>query len=126
MIQLDQSARRVPYKPQTSQDRLRSERKTESSSNKYCRADDLSNEASVEQFFVSRLIADLSYEDNEIKTKEAISALPVGKGRKKEAYKPDFLLYGNKKPRWIIDAKAVGENPDDFVGQGAGYCLAIN
>jgi hypothetical protein len=40
---------------------------------------------------------------------------------KKEPYKPDYLLYGKKKARWIIDAKAVGENPDDFVGQGS-FC----
>lgn len=96
------------------------------SSNKFCRAADLSNEASVEQFFVSRLVKDLGYEDGEIKAKEAISELPVGKGRNKEPYRPDFLVYGKNKPRWIIDAKSVGENPDDFVGQGAGYCLAIN
>ncbi len=98
----------------------------DSSSNKFCRADDLSNESSVETFFVNRLLNDLGYEDAEIKPKTSIQELPVGKGRNKEPYKPDYLLYGKKKPRWIIDTKAVGENPDDFIGQGAGYCLAIN
>ncbi|MDP2657171.1 MAG: N-6 DNA methylase, partial [Candidatus Deferrimicrobium sp.] len=95
-------------------------------SNKFCRSDDFSNEASVEQFFVARLLEDFGYEDDEIKPKTAISELPVGKGRKKEPYKPDFLIYGKKKPRWIIDAKSPGENPDSFTGQGAGYCLAVN
>ena len=95
-------------------------------SNKFCRSADLGNESSVEQFFVNRLLADLGYEDREIKPKTSLDAILVGKGRKKEAYKPDYLLYGKKMPRWIIDAKAVGENPDDFVGQGAGYCLGIN
>lgn len=99
---------------------------TDKFSNKFCRSGDLSNEASVEQFFVTRLLEDLGYKDEEVKPKSAISELPVGKGRKKEPYKPDYVLYGKKKPRWIIDAKSIGENPDDFVGQGAGYCLAIN
>jgi type I restriction enzyme M protein len=91
--------------------------------NKYCRSDDLSNEASVEQFFVARLLVDLGYDDREIKPKTALAELLVGKGRKKEPYKPDFLVYGGRIPRWIIDAKATTENPDDFVDQGAGYCL---
>lgn len=95
-------------------------------SNKFCRSDALVNEASVEQFFVARLLHDLGYKDEEIKPKTAISSLRVGKGRKKEPYKPDYLLYGRKRPRWIVDAKAVGENPDHFVDQGAGYCLAVN
>lgn len=106
--------------------RGRKTKRVDAFSNKFCRSDALSNEASVEQFFVARLLEDLGYEDNEIKPKTAISALPVGKGRKKEPYKPDFLIYGNKKPRWIIDAKSTNENPDDFVDQGAGYCLAVN
>lgn len=101
-------------------------KRTDKFSNKFCRADDLSNEASVEQFFVSRLLEDLGYKDDEIKPKKAISELPVGKGRRKESYKPDFLIYGKKKPRWVIDAKAVDENPDKYVDQGAGYCLAVN
>lgn len=94
--------------------------------NKFCRSSDLSNEASVESFFVLRLLSALGYKDAEIKTKEAIDRLPVGKGRKKEPYKPDFLVFGKKKPRWIVDAKSPGENPDAFVDQGAGYCLAVN
>ena len=95
-------------------------------SNKFCRADDLSNEASVESFFVLRLLHELGYEDAEIKPKTAIDALPVGKGRRKEPYKPDFLLYARRHPRWIIDAKSPAENPDKFIDQGAGYCLAVN
>lgn len=101
-------------------------KKAKDGSNKFCRAADLGNESSVEQFFVNRLIADLGYEDREVKPKTSLDTIRVGKGRKKEPYKPDYLLCGKKMPRWIIDAKAVGENPDDFVGQGAGYCFGIN
>jgi len=96
------------------------------SSNKFCRSEDFSNEASVESFFVQRLLEDLGYLDEEIKTKASIAELQVGKGRKKEPYKPDYLLFCKKKPRWIIDAKSPGENPDNYVGQGSGYCLAAN
>lgn len=96
------------------------------SKNLFCRSDDLSNEASVESFFVLRLLAMLGYRDGEIRTKNAIDELRVGKGRKKEPYRPDFLLICKGKPRWIIDAKSPGENPDDFTEQGAGYCLAVN
>lgn len=96
------------------------------SSNKYCRSEDLTNEAAVEQFFVNRLLDDLGYEDKEIKPKTAIDALPVGKGRKKEPWKPDYMLVCKRKPRWILDAKAPGENPDNYIDQGGGYCFAVN
>jgi len=98
----------------------------DSSSNKFCRPSDLSNEASVEAFFVNRLLEDLGYEDGEIKTKASLEELPVGKGRKKEPYKPDYVLVCRRRPRWLIDAKAPGENPDDYLDQGGGYCYAVN
>ena len=104
----------------------RAAKRPDAYSNKFCRADDLSNEASVEQFFVARLLAALGYQDGEVKPKRAISEVRVGKGRKKESYKPDFLIYGKQKPRWILDAKSPDEKPDDYVDQGAGYCLGIN
>ena len=37
--------------------------------NVFCHLDDLDNEASVEHFFLSRLISDLGYKDHQIKTK---------------------------------------------------------
>jgi type I restriction enzyme M protein len=94
--------------------------------NLFCRADDLSNEASVESFFVLRLLHALGYEDAEVKTKHSLDALPVGKGRKKELYKPDFLIYCRRRPRWIVEAKATDENPDHYIYQGAGYSLGVN
>lgn len=97
-----------------------------SNSNRFCRSADLSNEASVEQFFVSRLLAALGYEDHEIKAKTAIATLHIGKGRRREPWKPDYMLICKKKPRWIVDAKSPAQNPDDFVDQGGGYCFAVN
>ena len=86
--------------------------------NLFCRATDLSNEASVEQFFVNRLLNALGYRDREIKPKTAIDAIKVGKGRKKEPWKPDYALVCKKRPRWIVDAKSPTENPDSFIDQG--------
>lgn len=97
-----------------------------SASNKYCRSSDLSNEASIESFFVLRLLADLGYKDSEIKTKQAIQALRIPKGRNKELYKPDFLLVCHKKPRWLIDAKSPSERIEQYTYQCAGYALQIN
>lgn len=100
--------------------------KSDDRANKFCSSLDLTNEASVESFFVLRLLADLGYGDKEIKTKHSIDTLEVAKGRRKEPYTPDFVLYARKRPRWLIDAKSTTENPDDYTHQAAGYCLALN
>lgn len=94
--------------------------------NKFCRSSDLTNEASVESFFVLRLLADLGYRDGEIRPKKAIQELRIPKGRKREPYKPDYLLVAQKKPRWLIDAKAVTEKIEDWTYQCAGYALLVN
>jgi type I restriction enzyme M protein len=93
--------------------------------NKYCRSTDLSNEASVESFFVMRLLADLGYEDREIKPKRSIDGVSVARGRKRELYKPDYLIVAGR-PRWLIDAKATNEQIEDYTYQGAGYALGVN
>ena len=57
--------------------------------NKFCRIKDLTNESSVEQFFVIRLLQDLGFKDADIKTKESIDELVISAGgRTKEKYKP--------------------------------------
>lgn len=94
--------------------------------NKYCRSTDLSNEASVESFFVLRLLADLGYADREIKPKRAIDEVSVARGRNRERYKPDYLIVAGGQPRWLIDAKSTDENLENFTYQGAGYALGVN
>jgi type I restriction enzyme M protein len=95
--------------------------------NLYCSLDDLSNEASVETFFVNRLLQDLSYKDRQIQTKKSISELTISLGGAKKAkYKPDFVLTFHKKPRWVLDAKSTQEQIEDWVPQCSGYCLALN
>ena len=94
--------------------------------NKYCQLKSLSNESSVEQFFIIRLLTDLGYNDAEIKTKESIKKLTIGAGRTKEPYRPNYVCFVESRPRLVIDAKAVNENIDDYVYQCAGYSLALN
>ena len=96
--------------------------------NKYCRSTDLSNEASVESFFVLRMLADLGYEDREVKTKQSIDEVLVSRGvrTRRESYKPDYLINGGDRPRWVIDAKSTTENIEDFTYQGVGYAMGIN
>lgn len=91
-----------------------------------CRKEDLGNEASVEQFFVDRLLKRLGWSDSQIKTKESISELSVNLGRKKMPYKPDYALSYRRKVRFVIDAKSTKENLDSWVGQCSSYCLLIN
>jgi type I restriction enzyme M protein len=98
----------------------------DSMANKYCRSSDLTNEATVESFFVLRLLADLGYEDREILPKRAIQELRIPKGRKREPYRPDYILVARRKPRWLIDAKAVDETIEDWTYQCAGYALLVN
>jgi type I restriction enzyme M protein len=94
--------------------------------NKYCQSTDLSNEASVEFFFVMRMLKDLGYVDGEIKPKRSIGELRIPKGSKTELYKPDFLLQIGQAPRWLIDAKSTDEAVDSYTYQCAGYSLQIN
>lgn len=99
----------------------------DASTNKYCDRSVLKNEATVEQFFVQRLLEDLNYTDTEIKPKSSLGELviPTG-GRKKESYKPDYALVCGGKPRWLLDAKGVDEKVEKWAYQGAGYALGLN
>ena len=94
--------------------------------NKFCLLSDLSNEASVEQFFISRLLQDLGYRDRQIKPKNSLDKLATPAGRKKLMYRPDYALSVRKKIRWILDAKGIEESLDDYIGQCSGYCLNLN
>jgi type I restriction enzyme M protein len=98
----------------------------DSSQNIFCQLSDLTNEASVETFLVQRLLEHLGYSDTQIKPKHSIDSLTVAKGHKKLKYKPDYVLVVNRLPRCVIDAKAPGEDLDDWVEQCSGYCLALN
>ena len=94
--------------------------------NKYCDIKNLNNEDSVENFFLDRVIKDLKFKDENIKTKQSIKQLSISQGRRKELYKPDYVLYKNKKPVIVVEAKAISENVDEFIYQGSNYSLLLN
>ena len=94
--------------------------------NKYCNIQDLTNESSVEQFFVIRLLSDLGFKDSEIKTKKSIKELVIGKGSTKENYKPDYAIKINGKIRIILDAKDPNEDIDKYHYQVSSYALGLN
>jgi type I restriction enzyme M protein len=99
----------------------------ESDRNLLCARADLSNEASVETFFVNRLLSDvLGYSDSQIQTKQTLERLTVGRGHRRERYRPDYALKVKKRIRCIIDAKGTDESIDDWIEQCSGYCLALN
>jgi type I restriction enzyme M protein len=95
--------------------------------NLFCNDTDLRNEASVESLFVDRLLNALNYPDNRVRRKESIEEIVIGRGRKKEKYKPDYvLLDSNSIPIVVLDAKNPDENPEDFHYQVSSYALYLN
>lgn len=96
--------------------------------NKYCRKKDLHNEASVETFFINRLLKDLGYRDSEIKPKNSLKDLMVKalKTRKKELYRPDFAIKIDNKIKWIIETKSPEEPVGDYIWQARDYCATLN
>jgi len=94
--------------------------------NKFCNKNDLTNEATVEQFLLSRLFEYLNFKDKDIKPKTSLKELVISRGSKKVNYKPDYVLFVNKKPKVVIDAKDPDEDVDDFFYQVSGYALGLN
>jgi type I restriction enzyme M protein len=95
--------------------------------NLYCRRENLGNEASVEAFFVNRLLRDLNYRDAQIQTKRSVAELTVSLGGARTVkYKPDYVITFRNRPRWVLDAKSTTERLEDWIPQCSGYCLALN
>lgn len=94
--------------------------------NMFCKKSDLTNESSVEIFFINRLLGFLGYSDSDIKTKHSISEIEVGRGSRREKYKPDYICFVNNKPSLIIDAKSPEETIENYLYQISGYALGIN
>ena len=94
--------------------------------NIYCALSDLTNESSVEQRLVLRMLRDLGYEDRDILSKESLQPVTISLGRKKINYKPDFQILHRNRVAWVIDAKSTTEGLDKWVAQCASYCFEIN
>ena len=99
-------------------------RKTE---NMFCDVSDLNNEASVEALFVDRLLVELNYPDNQVLRKQSIAQITIGKGSKKENYKPDYALLNSAgEPIIVLDAKSPNETPENYHYQVSAYALYLN
>ena len=94
--------------------------------NLFCSRSNLTNEASVETWFVDPLLKYLSFSANDINLKTSLKEYKIGKGSKSLWYKPDYAVLANKFPTLIIDAKHPDEDIADWVQQCASYCLEIN
>lgn len=87
----------------------------------------LKTEADVEANFIDRLLSRLQYPDEAIKRKHSLTQLSVARGRRKEHYRPDYVLcdrHGG--PVAVIEAKSPNEDPIAFHYQVSGYALSIN
>jgi len=94
--------------------------------NLFCERSSLTNEASVETFFMVPFLRSLGYKDNNIKTKESLDTFKIAKGSQKENYKPDYIIVSKGKPVLVIDAKNPNEDIHAHTKQCAFYCLSLN
>jgi len=95
--------------------------------NLFCNDGDLSNEADVEALFVEKLLKALDYPDSNILRKDSIDQIVIGKGSKKENYRPDYVLKDSSgDPIILIDAKSPSEQPESYLYQVSDYALSVN
>lgn len=86
----------------------------------------LTNEATVEKFFLDKLIKDLGYKDRNILPQAVIARENVPMGSRSTPYRPDYVIKVNRKPRIIIDAKSPKEDVFQHLQQCIGYCMLQN
>ena len=95
--------------------------------NLFCNSSDLTNEADVEALFVEKLLKSLDYPDDRILRKDSIDQVVIGKGIKREKYKPDYILKNSSdEPIIVIDAKSPNEEPESYHYQVSSYALSLN
>jgi type I restriction enzyme M protein len=94
--------------------------------NMFCDTECISNEASVEAWFVNPLLTYLGYDRTDLRLKTRIQEFRVGKGRKSVNYKPDYIAMVGKMPVLVVDAKHPGESIDKWTEQCSSYCLELN
>src|SRR4051794_28930077 len=96
--------------------------------NDFCELSVLRNEADVEQCFARRLLHHLGYQDQDIFPKQSLEELSIGgmRGHARRNYRPDFGVATGRTIRWIIEAKAPGEDLDEHEWQPRAYCMLLN
>jgi type I restriction enzyme M protein len=94
--------------------------------NKFCDLKALTNEATVEAWFVAPLLDDLGFDASDLKLKTSLREFKVGKGSKSALYKPDYVIQVDGIPTVVVDAKSPNEQIGDYGYQCSSYCLEIN
>jgi hypothetical protein len=93
--------------------------------------DDLKNESDVEQKLLYPLLTTeepfgFGIGSNEILTKQNIRRLPIGKGKDRKSYFPDYLILIGGIPLVVIEAKEPGEDLDEAFREARLYASEIN
>lgn len=94
--------------------------------NKFCDHAVLTNEASVEAWFISPLLEHLSFSSQDVKLKTSIKEFRIGRGSKSVNYKPDYIVSIDGMPTLVIDAKSPEEKIENWTWQCSAYCLELN
>jgi type I restriction enzyme M protein len=94
--------------------------------NIFCKKIHLTNEASVETWFVDKLLSHLSYSPEDIKLKTSLKEFKIGSGSKSSLYKPDYVVSIENFPALVIDAKSPQEHIENWTSQCSSYCLELN
>ena len=94
--------------------------------NLFCKLSNLKNEATVEMWFVSKLLTHLGFIEEDINLKTSLKEYRIGKGSKSEFYKPDYVVLAHKFPTLVIDAKSPTVTITDWLPQCSSYCLSLN
>ena len=94
--------------------------------NMFGKKSNLTNEASVETWFINPLLKYLQFTPEDIRLKTSIQEFKVSVGRKSCLYKPDYVLLIDNFPTLVIDAKSTDENIEDWTSQCSSYCLELN
>lgn len=94
--------------------------------NMFCALSDLTNEASVESWFVDPLLKKLGYTSGDIKLKTSLKEIKVGSGSKSALFKPDYVIMIDDVPAMVVEAKSTAQSVDDYIYQCSSYCLELN
>ncbi len=96
--------------------------------NMFCNSDNLHNEDDVETLLLDRLVAHMGYLDSQIKRKNSLSELSLGRlrGVTETRYRPDYAIGPGNEIRWIIEAKAPDQDLTRHIAQPRQYCVVLN
>ena len=87
------------------------------------------NESDVEQKLVWALLTGsehLAVPPDQVRTKQYLVELPIGKGSSAKKYSPDYVVYASGLPVAVIEAKSPHEAVQDGWREARAYAFALN